>query len=473
MKKIFVTAMTFVLCLVGPAVLAEASGRTDNATIVKQIDELLSRIYKSNEPGAAVIAVKEGKVIFRKGYGMADMELGVAVKPEMVFPIGSASKPFTAMAVMLLAERSKLSLGDEITRFLPDYPTQGHKITIRHLLTHTSGIKRLHRIKAYWKRIRKDVRVQELIDFFKDEPLESAPGEKWIYCNSGYHLLGKIIEEACEKSYREFIKENIFDPLGMKNTYFASNDRIISGRVRGYHKQGGRFVNAPFMSYSHLYAAGDIFTSVDDLAIWDEALYNEKLLSKEGQKQLFTPFMLNSGESSNFALGWFLGELKGRGSIYHGGGIYGFVAHTIRLPEEHVYVALLHNCIDPKAKPPTQGVAEMVAAIILGEPFEIKERKAVTLSPDELKSYEGVYRLITDVDAGRIFRLIVEDGRLFLDSGKGSKQEILPESKTTFFIRGKYSIITFEFSAKGEVTRMVIHLGGEGGNKMFFKKEKG
>jgi len=471
MKRYLIIAVICGLFLSGPSGIAVTSGGTDNSTIVKQIDEFLSNIYKNNEPGAAVIAVKEGRVIFRKGYGMADMELAISVKPEMVFSIGSTSKPFAAMAVMLLAEKRKLSLDDQITRFLPDYPTKGYKITIRHLLTHTSGIQRLHRIKAYFKRIREDVNIQELFDFFKDEPLEFAPGEKWVYCNSGYHLLGKIIAEASGQTYEKFIKENIFDPLGMNNTCFASNSRIIPGHVHGYNKNGEGIKNAPFMSYSHLYAAGDIITNVDDLARWDESFYKNTLLSKDRQRELFTPIILNNGESYDFGLGWFLGELKGRKSIYHGGGIYGFVAHTIRIPEEKVYVALLHNCTDPKANPPTQVVAETVVTIVLGEPFGIKKRKSITLSHNKLKMYEGVYKLISDMSAGRTFRLKAENGGLYLYTGS-SKQEILPESKTKFFVKDKYSIITFKFSSKGKVTEMEIHVGGEGGRKMVFKKEE-
>ena len=285
------------------------SEQTDKINIARQIDDLLSRIYPDNEPGAAVIVVRNGRILFRKGYGMADMELNVPIRPEMIFAIGSTTKPFTAMAIMILAEQGSLSIDDDITSYLPDYPNPGHRITIRYLLSHTSGIKRLHRLQSYWKRIREDVEVRELVRFFKSESLEFAPGEKYKYCNSGCYLLGQIIEKVSGQSYEQFMQETIFDPLAMTSTTFADNTRVIPNRVKGYHKEGHRFTNAPFMSYSHLYAAGGLLMNVDDLAKWDEALYSDRLISDQQLKQFFAPFQLNNGESSHFALGWFLGQL--------------------------------------------------------------------------------------------------------------------------------------------------------------------
>ncbi len=457
--------------LPGADAIEKASEQTDEANIARQIYEFLSRIYKEDEPGAAVIAVKNGKVIFRKGYGMADMGSGVAIRPEMVFAVGSTTKPFTAMAIMILADRGLLSLDDDISQYLSDYPTRGHKITIRHLLSHTSGIKRLHSIKEYWKHIREDVSLQELVNFFKDEPMEFTPGEKYKYCNSGYYLLGQIIEKVSGQSYEQFMQENIFDPLAMTSTTFANNFYKIPYRVRGYHKEGDRYVNAPDMSFTHLHAAGGLITNVDDLAKWDEALYGEKLISKKQLEHMFSPFILNNGESSHFALGWFLGQLKGTKSIYHGGGIYGFISHTIRLPEKRIYVALLSNCINPKANPPTDHIAESVAAIVMGDPFKEQKRNAIILSPSELKKYAGVYKLITDREAGRVHFIVFMGNRLYFDTGRGHRYEILPESKTTFFVEGKQSILTFKFNENGEVTQMIVHYGGEGGKEIIFKKQ--
>ena len=468
MKKQMIAILILGLILQAGMAMA-VFDQTDDSTIAEKIDKLLNQYYKPDEPGAAVIAVKKGKVVFRKTYGMADMELGVRMEPEMVFAVGSATKSFTALAVLMLAERGKLSLDDEITKFLPDYPTQGQKITIRHLLSHTSGIKRLHSMKTYFERIREDISKEDLIGFFKDEPMEFAPGDKFSYCNSGYHLLGLIIEKVSGQSYEQFMKEIILDRLGMTNTHFASNDRIIPNRVKGYHKEGDTFFNAPLMSYFHLFAAGDLLTNVDDLIVWDTALYSNMLVGQEVLKQAFAPFILNNGKEAGYGLGWFVDDLKGRKMVYHGGGIYGYIAHIIRLPEEQIFVALLSNRIDKRANPPTQVVAEMVAAIVLGDPFESKQRKVIALSSDELEKYAGTYKA-SDTQ-GRGIKVIVGGGKLYFDNGGGEKYELLPESKTTFFIEGKQSIFIFSFDDRSQVKEMVLNLGGEGGRKMIFRKE--
>ncbi len=450
---------------------AEASDRPDDSAVARQIDDLLGRVYPSHEPGAVVIVVKNGNVVFRKAYGLADVQAKVTMTPEMNCPIGSVSKPFTAMAIMILAEQEKLALDDPITKFLRECPAHWNRISIRHLLTHSSGIRRLHSMKEYWDHIREDMSPDELITMFRDEPPEFAPGDKHGYCNSGYYLLGKIVETVSGQPYEQFVREQILKPLNMSNTSFARNTQPTDNRVRGYQKRGDSFVKAPSMSYSHLYAGGDIITNVDDLTKWDEAMYGKKLISHAGLKQLFTPFALNNGKSSGVAMSWFIDELKGRKCVYHGGGIFGYVAHTIRLPEERVYVALLSNRVDRNARPSTQGVAEMVAAIAVGEPFDNRQRKAIRLSSNELVNYAGVYRS-SDVTGGTLVaNILVEDGSVFYVSSN-RKTQILPESKTKFFIDGKLSILTFEFENGGRAVRMVLHIGGEGGRRLDFVREQ-
>ena len=202
-----------------------------DAQAVRAMDELLSKRYPPNEPGAAVIVVKDGKNVLRKGYGMADLELGVKVEPDMVFRLGSVTKQFTSAAILMLAERGKLSVTDDITKFLPDYPTKGRAITVEHLLTHTSGIKSYTSLPAWPGLWRKDMTVAEMIDLFKNEPADFAPGEQWLYNNSGYTLLGAIIEKVSGQTYEEFVRKNIFEPLGMTHSYYGSTLRVIPRRV--------------------------------------------------------------------------------------------------------------------------------------------------------------------------------------------------------------------------------------------------
>ncbi|MGH9971179.1 MAG: serine hydrolase domain-containing protein, partial [Pyrinomonadaceae bacterium] len=209
--------------------MAQSAGASDRE-LTTAINEALEKTFKPDEPGAAVIAVKDGKVIFRKGYGLANVELGVPVEPDMVFRLGSVTKQFTAVAILMLAEQNKLSLDDDITKFLPDYATKGHKITIEQLLTHTSGIKNYTSLPEWLSGWRKDMTVKEIIDLFKDQPMDFAPGERWSYSNSGYILLGAIIEKVSGQTYQEFIEKNIFTPLGMKHSYYDNTARLIPRR---------------------------------------------------------------------------------------------------------------------------------------------------------------------------------------------------------------------------------------------------
>ena len=204
------------------------------APLAAQVDSLLSSVYKSGEPGAALLIMKDGQVLVRKAYGMADLELGIPLEPDMVFRIGSMTKQFTAVAALMLIEQGKLALADPITKFLPDYPIQGKTITIEHLLTHTSGIQSYTDMDSWRPLLRKDMNLTELIGVFKDQPMQFAPGERWRYNNSGYVLLGAVIEKVAGMSYESFLQKNIFDPLGLKNTFYGSATRVIPRRIPGY-----------------------------------------------------------------------------------------------------------------------------------------------------------------------------------------------------------------------------------------------
>ena len=192
---------------------------TIDKDLIHQMDELLSLTYLPGRPGASVIVAQDGQALLRKGYGLANMELNLPVEPYMVFRLGSITKQFTAAGVLMLLEQGRLSLQDEITRYLPDYPTQGRKITIHHLLTHTSGIKSYTEMPEWLPLWRKDMTVDDIIALFKDQPMDFEPGEKFLYCNSGYILLGAIIEKLSGIRYADFIKQNIFDRLDMLHSF--------------------------------------------------------------------------------------------------------------------------------------------------------------------------------------------------------------------------------------------------------------
>ncbi len=366
---------------------AEPSGPVADETLAKRIDAVMAEIYKPGEPGAAIIVRKDGRTVLRKGYGMADLELGVPVEPDMVFRLGSITKQFTSVSTLLLAQEGKLGLQDEITAFLPDYPTQGRRITVEHLLTHTSGIQSYTDMAEWLPLWRKDFPLKELIDLFKDKPMQFEPGESWAYNNSGYILLGAIIEKVSGQSYEAFLEDRIFKPLGLKQTYYDRTERIIPRRVRGYERGKGGFVNAAYLSMTQPYAAGSLASTVDDLAAWSDAVFSGKLVRKEWLDKAFTSYRLRNGESSGYGHGWFIGDFAGHRSIEHGGGINGFTSYEMTLPEDRVFVAILTNSAIEGRDPEPRAVKIAWLALGLAEP----ERKAVAVPARDLDAFAGVY----------------------------------------------------------------------------------
>lgn len=312
-------------------------------TLEAKIDSLLETTFSTEGPGAVFLAAKAGKPIYRKALGQSNLELNVPMKPENVFEIGSMTKQFTAIAILMLTEQGKLQLNDEITKFIPDYPTYGKNITIHHLLTHTSGIKSFTSMKALREIERQDFTPVELIDFFKDEPMDFVPGEEFKYTNSGYVILGYVVEILSGKTYAEFIQENIFDKLEMNSSQYASYSEVIENRAYGYH-QKDKYVNKNFISLSLPYSSGSLMSTVDDMLKWNEALKNNTLLKEETTKKAFENYTLNNGEKISYGYGWHITALNDAISFEHGGSIFGFKSMGVYLPEEDIYVIGLSNC---------------------------------------------------------------------------------------------------------------------------------
>lgn len=443
-KTLVPSILVFILLGV-PSLTAAQPALTSDENLAKAINETLTQAYKSNEPGAAVIVVKNGKVVFRKGYGMANLELGVPVEPDMVFRLGSITKQFTAVAILMLAEQGKLSLADEITKFLPDYPTKGHKITVEHLLTHTSGIKSYTSMPEWLALWRRDTTVKELIDLFKDQPMDFAPGEKWSYNNSGYFLLGAIIEKASGQIYQDFVEKNLFAPLGMKHSYYDNTSRIIPRRVTGYSKGSEGYRNAAYLSMFQPFAAGSLISSVDDLALWDAALYTDNLVKQESLKRAWTSSLLNNKRPAHYGYGWALSSYQDRALIEHGGGINGFATYAVRVPEERTYVAILTNrdWMSPGL------VAFKIAALTIGKPFN--DPVAIKMTPAQLDQYVGVYQLDQKDEV-----IVRRDGeKLFASFPGGGRSEIVPSSETDFFVKDSRARLSFTKSASGVIALAV------------------
>lgn len=418
------------------------AGTGPDADIIKKIDAVMSETYKPGEPGAAIVVTRDGKTVFRKGYGMASLELGVAVEPDMVFRIGSMTKQFTAAAILLLAEEGKLSLRDEVTTYLPTVKTGGRKITLEHLLTHTSGLPSYTDAEGWAKLWRQDLSVQEILDLTKDKDLEFAPGERWSYCNTGYVMLGAVIEKVSGQSYGDFLAARVFKPLGMKRTGYDSTERVIPHRVPGYHRSGDGFINAPYLSMTQPHAAGALLSTVDDLAVWNDAVFAGKVLKKEWLDRALSPSRTTGGEPTGYGYGWMIGNLRGHRTVEHGGGIMGFTSYGLALPDDRVYVAILTNSVAPGRDPESRAVR--VAEAVLNLPPE--EIRAVSVSEKDLDALAGVY----EDPAGQSRYITREGDRLCSQRKGGPKYTLTALSPTEFRFPDSPTRLVFRKDAQGK-----------------------
>jgi CubicO group peptidase (beta-lactamase class C family) len=390
-------------------------------------EAIVDAAYASDGPGAAVIVVRDGKVLYRNARGLANLELGVPLHAEHVFRIGSVTKQFTAAAVLLLAEQGKLALSDPITRFLPEYPVQGHVVTVEHLLTHTSGIRNYTEIPEWAASLRRDVSVSELIGFFKDQPFDFAPGLRWKYDNSGYVLLGAIIEKVSGQPYAEFMRVNLFDPLGMTHTRYDDSQALVPGRVAGYMRDNKGWRNADYLSMSHPYAAGALLSTVDDLGRWNAAMENGSLLKPESWRRATDSARLPDGTRTRYGMGWIEGRVGPVATVEHGGGVLGFNAYVLRAPAQHLYIAVLANASPPAAPP--QDVAVKLAASVLGLTLDAPE---LPIPARRLEEYAGRYAF----EGGRPRTIARQGERLVVTEEQGSPVELVPIGRDLFEVRG-------------------------------------
>ncbi|NQY29210.1 MAG: beta-lactamase family protein [Flavobacteriaceae bacterium] len=406
-------------------------GYSQNLT--SKIDALLETKFKNNGPGATALVSKGGKVIYRKAFGKSNLELDVPMIPENVFQIGSMTKQFTAVSILMLLEQGKLALNDDITTFIPDYPTHNKNITIHHLLTHTSGIKSYTSMRGLRDIARKDLEPLELIDFFKNEPMDFNPGEEYKYNNSGYIILGYIIEKVSGISYAEFVDTNIFKKINMSSSLYGSKSKIIKNRASGYQKRSD-YRNTTYISLTLPYAAGSIMSTVDDLLKWQQAISNNTLLQPETIKKAFTNYTLTNGTKINYGYGWNINDIKGTSTIEHGGSIFGFKSMGVYIPTEDVYVIVLSNC---DCNSPTT-TALKIAALAIDKPFP-EINNAVTLTSTKLEQWVGTY----EYDNGVIRHLKLIDSQLYSQREGGSDFKVYPISENRFSLEDGLSELIF------------------------------
>lgn len=406
-------------------------------SLESKIDKILSNQFKSNEPGVSALVAKNGKVIYRKAFGKANLELNVDMTSENVFEVGSITKQFTSVAILMLLEEGKLNLEDDITKFIPDYPTKGKKITVHHLLTHTSGIKSYTSMSTFGKVMTIDQSPLKFINFFKNEPMDFNPGEKYKYNNSGYFILGYIIEKVSGVSYPKFIKERIFDKINMNSSYYGSHTKLIKNRASGYQKRGD-FLNTQYISLTLPFAAGSIMSTVDDMLKWQTAITNNVFVKETTIDKAFTNYTLNKGDKINYGYGWSLNEINNIPTIEHGGAIPGYKSMGVFVPSKNVYVILFSNC---GCNSPTNTALE-IAALAIDKPNLSKE-SAIKLSKEQLKKWVGTYQFDNDV----LRFITLKEGQLY-SQREGSEQvsKIHPTSANSFSFEKGFT--SYDFSMK-------------------------
>jgi len=433
------TALIAIVLMFTAAVAARAD---------KVDDFVKAEMQRQHVPGVSVAVVKDGKIVKAEGYGLANIELNVPARPETVYKIGSVSKQFIASGIMMLIQEGKISLDDKISKFLDGTPDTWKDITIRHLLTHTSGIVR--EAPGF-----DPLKIQNDADVIKTAyplPLRFTPGEKYEYCNVGYFSLAETIRKVSGKPWGDFLNERIFAPLEMSATRTTTITDLVPNRANGYLWRNGKFENSEI--YFALRPSGAFLSTVLDLAKWDASLYTDRLLKQTTRDQMWTPLKLNNGTSFPYGFGWQLEPLAGHKLVSHGGSLPGFRAGLARFVDDRLTVIVLTN--GDNANPPAiaQGVADLFIAGLL------PTRAAIKLDPRVLDAFVGQYQTNPSV----VLTLTREGDKLMAQQGSsGERWEWLPETEATFFAKGGNRRQTFSFvkDEKGQVTHLSVQIDGQ------------
>jgi CubicO group peptidase (beta-lactamase class C family) len=447
---------------------AAQSERSSRDKSAEEVDALFVQWAKPDSPGCALAVIKDGQIIYKRGYGMANLDYGIPISSVSVFNIASVSKQFTAMSIALLTKQGKLSLDDDIRKYVPELPQYQSPITIRNLIYHTSGIRDYSHLMSAT-----GIRFQDATDddVFKiltqQKELNFKPGEEYLYSNSNYFLLARIVKSASGKPLREFAEENIFKPLGMVHTSFhADSTEVIKNRVTGYSSQQGGPFSVEITSSYHV-GDGALFTTIDDLFLWDQNFYADKLSGgTQLIQQLLTPGTLNNGRKTDYAFGIDVETYKGLKMFGHDGVYNGFNGAMIRFPEQRFSVICLCNLMSIQSP----RLARRVADIYLADQFRenreseskiaLPEPKVVQVPEKELAAVAGAY---FDSANNNFRRLYVKNGKLIYSRGT-SESELAPLGNNRFIMLGTPDRVEISFKSPrlGAPLQMITVVTGVG-----------
>ncbi len=461
--RIQLSSLLIILLLLLPSFIVAQ----DNAST--RVDELFSEWSNTNSPGCALAVIKDGQIIHKRGYGMADLEHDVPIRPSSVFYIGSVSKQFVAACMLLLDEQGKIDLDADVRTYIPEFPDYGYKITIRNLIHHTSGIRdNLTLWELVGRSHLEEIPEEEIFDMIcRQKELNFEPGTQYMYSNSCYFLMSIIVERASGLSLREYADQHIFQPLGMRNSIFGDNNRrIIRNRAFAYGKNSDGSFNSMLMRFD-LVGSGGLYSTVEDLFLWDQNLYNNKLGSR-GQafvEDMLTNGKYNDGSTVDYAFALVNGKYKGLKTISHSGALGGYRAYFIQFPEQKFSVIILSNFENFQP----QNLAQKVADIYLADQLQIsakKEKKKqappeiIQLSAKHLAAVEGQY---WDSDIGYPLKVYMKADTLRLFDADWGERTLAPTGMRHFLMSGMENQVGIRFypASKDHAMQLAVEFNGK------------
>ncbi|MFC2158092.1 serine hydrolase domain-containing protein [Acidobacteriota bacterium] len=458
--KVFLFLILFLgLLFYSPHISAQ--GKIKRSHVI-ELDRILSR-FNNQTPGVAVAVDSGGEIIYKRGFGMSNLELNVPIQTDSVFHIASISKQFAAMSVVLLEQQGKLSIDDDIRKYIEEVPDFGETITIRHLANHTSGLRDQWELLglAGWRQ--EDLKTNEdVLDLVsRQKALNFKPGEEYLYCNTGYTLLAILVGRVSGKSLREFADENIFKPLGMNHTHFHNDmSEIVIGRTQAYipGRRGSYRISIPNFN---TYGATSLFTTVEDLTLWSRNFFHKKIGGEEGIRRLLTKGLLNNGEKINYALGVSHGEHRGLKTIGHGGADAGYRSNLVIYPTQDLSIVVFANVSNGNPG----GLSREVAEVLLAGEFKEERPKPAaqkrppqpkrpTLSDQQLAEYVGdFYSAELDI----VYTIYKKDGSLYLNRRKFPANKLFVRAGDTLIWAGRE--LAFQRDGNKKITGFLLTRG--------------
>jgi CubicO group peptidase (beta-lactamase class C family) len=417
----------------------------------ERINKKLATVTSESTSGIAILVSRDGKILIEAAGGMADIERKIPITIDTQFRIGSVSKQFTAMAVLRLAEQGKLSLQDHLDQYYPELPNAS-SITLESLLTHTSGLACYTATPQFYARVTRAATSDDVLALFSKSEPDFKPHTEFKYCNSGYFLLGEIVAKVSGKSFSEYLDTEFFQPLGMNNTGIYFNSKPPKNAARGYRFESGTYQQSQDWDMSWIGGAGAMYSTVGDLHLWNEALHNGKVVSKESFAKATTPYKSSAGaETGNYGYGLMIAKHRGIPIISHGGGVFGWTAESAYYPAQRCSVIVLTNAMPAALELTPQPIARSIATRILEDAFKSVPTPQVdkTISSKTFPEYIGKYNY---ADVPAVMEITVEKEKIFATISGQEPMEIVPTGKDQFYWKDVDAEVSFARNEKGEIT---------------------